>query len=68
MTGEKVVAANGASLCVQAFGDPADPAVLLIAGTGASMVAWEDGFCRRLAEGGRFVIRYDHRDTGRSTT
>jgi pimeloyl-ACP methyl ester carboxylesterase len=32
------------------------------------MLWWEEGFCRLLAEGGRFVIRYDHRDTGRSTT
>jgi pimeloyl-ACP methyl ester carboxylesterase len=32
------------------------------------MLWWEDGFCRLLAEYGRFVIRYDHRDTGRSTT
>ncbi len=37
-------------------------------GTGASMLWWEEGFCRMLAEGGRFVIRYDHRDTGRSVT
>ncbi|MET8756160.1 alpha/beta fold hydrolase, partial [Streptomyces sp. NPDC004667] len=32
------------------------------------MLWWEEGFCRMLAEGGRFVIRYDHRDTGRSVT
>ena len=37
-------------------------------GIGASMLWWEDGFCRMLAERGRFVIRYDHRDTGRSVT
>src|SRR4051794_25916009 len=37
-------------------------------GIGASMLWWEEGFCRLLAEGGRFVIRYDHRDTGRSVT
>jgi pimeloyl-ACP methyl ester carboxylesterase len=35
-------------------------------GVGGSMLWWEEGFCRMLAEGGRFVIRYDHRDTGRS--
>jgi pimeloyl-ACP methyl ester carboxylesterase len=29
---------------------------------------WEDEFCERLAAGGRFVVRYDHRDTGRSVT
>lgn len=28
----------------------------------------EEGFCRMLAGGRRFVIRYDHRDTGRSVT
>jgi pimeloyl-ACP methyl ester carboxylesterase len=32
------------------------------------MLWWEEGFCRMLADGGRFVIRYDHRDTGRSIT
>ena len=32
------------------------------------MVWWEDGFCRLLAGHSRFVIRYDHRDTGQSTT
>ena len=32
------------------------------------MLWWEEGFCRSLAGCGRFVIRYDHRDTGRSTT
>jgi pimeloyl-ACP methyl ester carboxylesterase len=37
-------------------------------GVGASMLWWEEGFCRLLAESGRFVIRYDHRDTGRSVT
>ncbi|MEA2210960.1 MAG: hypothetical protein QOF83_908 [Solirubrobacteraceae bacterium] len=37
-------------------------------GIGASMLWWEEGFCRTLADGGRFVIRYDHRDTGRSVS
>src|SRR5204862_4686264 len=37
-------------------------------GIGASMLWWEEAFCRMLADGGRFVIRYDHRDTGRSVT
>jgi pimeloyl-ACP methyl ester carboxylesterase len=29
---------------------------------------WEGDFCRLLAEGGRFVLRYDLRDTGQSVT
>src|SRR4051794_14504070 len=37
-------------------------------GGGGSMLWWEEGFCGMLADGGRFVIRYDHRDTGRSVT
>ena len=28
----------------------------------------EDELCERIAAGGRFVIRYDQRDTGRSTS
>ena len=65
---ERMVEANGVELCAEAFGDPADPPVLLVMGSGGSMLWWEEGFCRQLADGGRFVIRYDHRDTGRSVT
>ena len=65
---ERMVEANGVELCTEAIGDSADPPVLLVMGTGASMLWWEEGFCRMLAGRGRFVIRYDHRDTGRSVT
>ena len=63
-----MVPVDGIELCVETFGEPADPALLLIAGGAASMDWWDDEFCRRLAAGGRHVIRYDHRDTGRSTS
>jgi pimeloyl-ACP methyl ester carboxylesterase len=62
------VQVNAVDLCVETFGDPADPAILLIMGAGASMDWWEDDFCARLAAGARYVIRYDHRDTGRSVS
>src|SRR5688572_19649514 len=65
---ERMIEANGVELCTEAFGDPAGPPILLIMGIGASMLWWEEGFCRMLAGAGRFVIRYDHRDTGRSIT
>ena len=65
---DDIVRANGVDLCVEAFGDPADPALLLIMGSSASMDWWEDEFCRRVAAGLLFVIRYDQRDTGRSVT
>jgi pimeloyl-ACP methyl ester carboxylesterase len=57
---------NGVRLCVQAFGDPRDPAILLISGMSSSMDWWDEEFCARLAGGPRYVIRYDHRDTGQS--
>jgi pimeloyl-ACP methyl ester carboxylesterase len=65
---KRMIEANGVELCTEPFGDPADPPILLVMGIGASMLWWEEGFCRMLADGGRFVIRYDHRDTGRSVT
>ena len=64
---ERMIEVGGVELCTEAFGSPADPPILLIMGIGASMLWWEEDFCRMLADGGRFVIRYDHRDTGRST-
>ena len=68
MMNEHSITANGVTLCTEAFGDPGDPAVLLIMGATVSMLGWDDRFCRQLALGGRFVIRYDNRDTGRSVT
>lgn len=41
--------------------------VLLIAGANASALMWPDALVARLAAGGYRVIRYDHRDTGRSS-
>ncbi|AYY13925.1 alpha/beta hydrolase [Actinobacteria bacterium YIM 96077] len=63
---EQLVTVTGVELCVETFGDDTDPAVLLISGLAASMDWWDSRFCERLAEQDRFVIRYDHRDTGRS--
>jgi pimeloyl-ACP methyl ester carboxylesterase len=67
-SGERLVAIHGVELCIETFGATEDPAVLLIAGATSSMDWWEDGLCAAIASGGRFVIRYDQRDTGRSVT
>jgi len=63
-----MIEANGVELCTEPFGDASDPPILLVMGVGASMLWWDERFCRMLADGARFVIRYDHRDTGRSVT
>jgi pimeloyl-ACP methyl ester carboxylesterase len=49
------------------FGNPTDPALLLIMGFTAQMVAWEEEFCQQIADRGHFVIRFDNRDCGLST-
>lgn len=64
---KKLVKVGAVELCVETFGDAEAAPVLLIHGAAASMDFWEDPFCERLAAGPRFVIRYDHRDTGEST-
>ncbi|MFD2611279.1 alpha/beta fold hydrolase [Paenibacillus gansuensis] len=64
---EQLIKVDGIELCTESFGNPADPAVLLIMGAQSSMIWWETEFCERIAAEGRFVIRYDNRDVGRST-
>ncbi|MFF3756994.1 alpha/beta fold hydrolase [Streptomyces sp. NPDC002185] len=65
---ERLVPSGDVDLWSDDFGDPADPALLLVMGGNLSAYGWPDEFARRLADGGLHVIRYDHRDTGRSTT
>ena len=65
---EQLVKVNGIQLYTESFGDHHDPAILLIMGAQSSMIWWEKDLCQRLADNGRFVIRYDNRDVGRSTT
>ncbi len=57
----------GIELCYQTFGDPDDDPLLLVMGVGGPMNWWDPELCRMLAERGFFVIRYDNRDTGRSS-
>jgi pimeloyl-ACP methyl ester carboxylesterase len=64
---EQTIRADGVALATQSFGNLANPATLLIMGGMASMLWWPEEFCERLASQGRYVIRYDNRDTGRSS-
>ena len=54
-------------ICFETFGDPADPAMLLIMGLGTQMLAWHEDFCEQLAAHGFYVIRHDNRDIGGSS-
>jgi pimeloyl-ACP methyl ester carboxylesterase len=64
----RIVGANGVALCAETFGDPAHPAVVLLHGAGNDMLSWDERLCERLADGGRYVVRCDFRDAGRSVT
>lgn len=59
---------DDAEIAFETIGDRADPALLLIGAATWSRDWWDDELCRRLADRGRLVVRYDHRDTGRSTS
>jgi pimeloyl-ACP methyl ester carboxylesterase len=54
-------------LCYETFGDPGDPTALLIMGLGTQMIGWREEFCEQLAARGFHVVRFDNRDSGRST-
>ena len=54
-------------LCYQTFGSPQDEPLLLVMGLGGPMNWWDPEFCSTLAGRGFYVIRYDNRDTGRSS-
>jgi len=54
-------------LCYQTFGDPEDEPLLLVMGLGGPMTWWDTDLCTMLAERGFHVVRYDNRDTGRSS-
>ena len=49
------------------FGSPDDPALLLVMGFTAQLIAWDVAFCEQLAARGYHVIRFDNRDCGLST-
>ncbi len=65
--GERLVRVGELELCCDAFGDPGDPAMLLVMGLGFQLVHWPEPLCRQLAAAGFRVVRFDNRDAGRST-
>ena len=54
-------------LCYQTFGSPDGEPLLLVMGLGGPMTWWDPELCTMLAEAGFHVVRFDNRDTGRSS-
>lgn len=65
---ETMIDANGLELWAESFGNSEDSPIILIMGSGGQGILWPTEFCRILAGQGYFVIRYDHRDTGFSSS
>lgn len=61
-------ATNGdVTIFYETFGDPDDPALLLVNGLGSQCIAYRTEWCERFAAGGFFTIRFDNRDVGLSS-
>ncbi len=67
-TSQKFISSANLQLWTESFGDPSRPAVLLIMGAWNQGIVWPDEFCTEIARQGYYVIRYDHRDTGQSSS
>ncbi len=65
---ERFAPVGDLELCYETFGNPQDPALLLIMGLATQMIGWREELCAGLAARGFHVIRFDNRDVGRSTT
>lgn len=62
------IQAKGVRIWTETIGCPSDPAVVLICGAGAHARFWTNEFCQQIAKERYFVIRFDHRDIGLSST
>ncbi len=59
--------ATGITLCYREHGSPDDPTMLLVAGLGEDLIAWESRFVESLVRSGFQVVTMDNRDSGRSS-
>lgn len=68
MSVEKIITPNNIEICYETFGaENNTPPIVLISGAGLQMLGWPDEFCELFANRGNRVIRFDNRDTGKST-
>ncbi len=61
------IKSNNIDIFYDSFGAKSNPAMLLVGGLGWQMTAWEEAFCKQLADAGFYVIRFDSRDAGLSS-
>jgi pimeloyl-ACP methyl ester carboxylesterase len=59
--------ANSIDIEYETFGSPEGVPMLMVNGFTSQLTGIEVGFCEAFAAAGRYVIRYDNRDVGKST-
>ena len=64
---EETAHANGIEIVYETIGDRSNPPLLLVMGLGMHLIHWDLQLCELLAQRGFYVIRFDNRDSGRST-
>jgi pimeloyl-ACP methyl ester carboxylesterase len=64
---EQQIAVNDITLNYDSFGDPQHPALILIMGLATQMIFWDSEMCRKIAQQGFWVLRFDNRDIGKSS-
>ena len=57
---------NGLKIAYESFGNPDNPAIILVAGLYNQLVRWPLELCQHLVDRGYRVIRFDNRDIGLS--
>lgn len=56
------------TICYNTHGDPTNPCLLLVQGLATSLAGWPRAFIDAFVERGYYVVTYDNRDVGRSTS
>ncbi|MEE9279891.1 MAG: alpha/beta hydrolase [Myxococcota bacterium] len=64
---ERTIQGNGIEIWTEDFGNLEHPPILLVMGASAQGILWTHDFIQPLVNSGRYVIRYDNRDTGQTT-
>ncbi len=62
-----LIEAEGRSIYAESYGNPKDPALVLISGLTWQLTSWPEQLCEAFVDRGFFVIRYDNRDAGLSS-
>jgi pimeloyl-ACP methyl ester carboxylesterase len=64
---EGIAPLGGIEIAYEVMGDASAQPLLMIMGLGMPLTTWDDDLCAMFAERGFRVIRFDNRDSGRST-